>query len=111
MKILPNLNDIIMNPSKVYDLSAIEAGEMLAEVAGIQTMLMGRVLSGGVDPAVDKEDRLLSLDEAAKVLGMSEDWLYKNGKRLRLLVKVGGKNKYSSRSLQKYIQSCGNRSS
>jgi hypothetical protein len=104
MKTLPNFNDILSNPSRVADLSPVEAGEMLARVAGLQTVLMGRVLSGSNGRSVDNEDRLLSLKEAAKLLGMSEDWVYKNGKRLGLLVKIGGKNKYSYRKIQKYIK-------
>ncbi len=51
-----------------------------------------------------EEDRLLTADEAAKILGMSPDWLYRYAKRLPFTRKLGPKMlRFSSQGIQKYL--------
>ena len=49
-------------------------------------------------------DQLLLAEEAAKVLAVSEDWLYRNAKRLPFTRKLGPKMlRFSSLGIQKYL--------
>ena len=51
------------------------------------------------------EDRLLKIDEAAQVLGTSEDWLYHNWKKLPFAFKWSPRQlRFSQKGLQRYIE-------
>ena len=50
------------------------------------------------------EDRLLDTEEAAKLLGMSKDWLYRHAKKLPFTRKLGPKMlRFSYQGIQKYL--------
>ena len=50
------------------------------------------------------EDRLLDTAEAAKVLSVSEEWLYRNAKKLPFTRKLGHKMlRFSHLGIQKYL--------
>ena len=51
-----------------------------------------------------QQDRLLDAEEAAKVLSVSVEWLYRNAKRLPFTRKLGHKMlRFSSVGIQKYL--------
>lgn len=53
---------------------------------------------------VNTEDRLLEAAEAAKLLCVSEDWLYRHAKKLPFTRKLGPKMlRFSSVGIQKYL--------
>ncbi len=52
---------------------------------------------------VPKGDHLVDRKEAAKLLDVSEPWLYANWKRLPYARKVGNALKFSYAGIQKYI--------
>ena len=47
-------------------------------------------------------DENLSVDEAARRLGMSRDWLYHNAKRLPFKVRIGRKLLFSASGLERW---------
>jgi predicted DNA-binding transcriptional regulator AlpA len=50
------------------------------------------------------DDRLLTAEEAAKILSVSPDWLYRNSKRLPFTKKIHHKMiRFSLQGIQKYI--------
>ena len=50
------------------------------------------------------EDRLLETEEAAKVLAVSPDWLYRHAKKLPFTRKLGPKMlRFSSKDIDKYL--------
>lgn len=50
------------------------------------------------------EDHLLDAEEAAKLLAVSEDWLYRNSRRLPFTRKLGPKMlRFSYQGIQKYL--------
>ena len=50
------------------------------------------------------EDRLLTAEEAAKVLSVSQDWLYRNAQKLPFARKLGEKMlRFSSQGMQKWL--------
>jgi predicted DNA-binding transcriptional regulator AlpA len=51
-----------------------------------------------------EEDRLLTAEEAAKILGMSPDWLYRRAKQLPFTRRIHHKMlRFSYQGIQKYI--------
>jgi hypothetical protein len=71
-----------------------------AVVAAIAARLAQRGAQALGEPA---EDRLLDVDQAAAVLGISTDMLYGSPALKTLRVKVGGRVLFSARRLQAYI--------
>jgi excisionase family DNA binding protein len=52
------------------------------------------------------EDRLVSVEEAAELLGVSRDWLYRRASKLPFTRKLGPKMlRFSSIGIQKYLAS------
>ena len=52
----------------------------------------------------ERDDRLLTVHEAAVILGTSVDWLYRNSKKLPFTRRVSRKQlRFSERGIQKYI--------
>jgi len=50
------------------------------------------------------EDRLMAAEEAAKLLSVSEDWLYRHAKKLPFSRKLGPKMlRFSCRGIEKYL--------
>ena len=51
-----------------------------------------------------QQDRLLDAEEAARILSVSVEWLYRNSKRLPFTRKLGHKMlRFSSVGIQKYL--------
>jgi predicted DNA-binding transcriptional regulator AlpA len=78
--------------------------------------LLGQALLDAIRQAVREEiqalghhanghdDYLLDAEGAAKVLGVSEEWLYRNSKKLPFTRKLGPKMlRFSSEGIQKYL--------
>jgi predicted DNA-binding transcriptional regulator AlpA len=78
--------------------------------------LLGDAIFGAIRQAVREEiqavlgnghgdeDRLLDAEEAAEVLSVSPDWLYRRAKKLPFTRKLGTKMlRFSSQGIQKYL--------
>jgi excisionase family DNA binding protein len=50
-----------------------------------------------------KDDALLTVEQAARVLNCKPQWLYVNAKKLPFVRKVGGQLRFSSNDLQRWI--------
>jgi len=101
----PNLNDLMMNPARAQLLSAEEAGMMLAKLAGVQTVLMGRVLSSSGNGKESSEDTLLDVKQASERLNCTTDWLYRNSKKLPFTKRLSPRQlRFSSKGIDKYLK-------
>jgi len=83
---------------------------------GEALVLMGLVAAAQIkltailaDLPVAAEDRLLDVTEAAAKLGETPAWLYRHGRQLSFMVRVGGHVRYSSRGIAEFIARRGNR--
>ena len=55
--------------------------------------------------AIDRRERLLIIDEAAQVLSVSKDWLYRNAKKFGFVRKLGPKMvRFSESGLQNWLR-------
>jgi len=77
---------------------------LLAEVFGA---ILKPIIEQAVKEAINghkDEDRLVDAAEAAKILSVSVEWLYRNAKRLPFTRKLGHKMlRFSSVGIQKYL--------
>ena len=103
---IPSLNDIIAHPELAGLLSADVASALLVQVVSLQTVLLGQLLRerAGVTTAAKEEDRLLTVEKAAHKLGASEDWLYRNAKKLPFTVRNGRQVRFSERGIDRWIR-------
>ena len=85
------------------DINAIPREQIPALIAALAARMMTMPV-----PLADNrraEDRLLTVDEAAKKLAVTPEWLYRRGKRLGLAVKLGdGTLRFSNLELDAYIK-------
>lgn len=52
----------------------------------------------------NNNDKLLGVEEAAELLGVSRDWLYRNAKKLPFTKRLGPKMlRFSATGIQKYL--------
>ena len=77
---------------------------LLAEAFGA---ILKPIIEQAVKEAINghkDEDRLVDAEEAAKILSVSVEWIYRNAKRLPFTRKLGHKMlRFSSIGIQKYL--------
>lgn len=104
---------LIENPDRIPDLSRDRAAEFLTELAALGQKLENRILyriseESSSEPSPD--DRLLKVPEAAELLSVSPDWIYKRSDDLPFVRKIGPQTtRVSERGLQEHIRNDGPR--
>jgi excisionase family DNA binding protein len=104
---VPTLSEILTDPKRIADLPPRQALTMLAQLATLQAPLLARALASGGLSARDA-DELLTVNVAAKRLGLSTPWLYRHASRLPFTVRVGRQVRFSARRLEGYIEARAN---
>jgi predicted DNA-binding transcriptional regulator AlpA len=103
---VPTLNDLVSHPEQAKDLPVHVAADLLAQVASLQPLLLSRLYTGlsfGAKPTQD-DDRLLAVGEAAVLLGMTEDYLYRHADRFPFTVRPAPRQiRFSKSGIQRYI--------
>lgn len=99
----PSLDALAANPGQA-PLETIPA--LLMQLAALQTALAARLATGmnGHTAAAPAEDRLLSIAEAAALLNVSRDWLYRRAARLPFTVRLGRTLRFSAQGLARYLR-------
>ncbi len=89
-----SLDALSADLSRAQEVSPSAAGELLARLAGLQSLLLSRLLAGGVQTAApgSQEDRLLTIPEVAERLSVPRAYAYELARRGELpTVRVGKK--------------------
>ncbi len=94
-------------PERVSELSRAQLGELLSQTKSLEGAIFARLLTddhaGSGDESV-REDKLLTVDETAAMLGVTKGWVYRRGAKLGLAVKLGdGTLRFSRNTIQQYI--------
>ena len=66
--------------------------------------MAARLVATAQDLAVEAEDTLLTVEEAADRLGVSPDWLYRRTSQLPFVVRVGRHVRFSAKGIDRYIR-------
>lgn len=89
------------------ELPAEEIRALIGELARLQAVASLRLIAaagnGAARPADNQPDELLDVEEAARRLGTSEDFLYRK-KDLPFRVRVGKRLRFSAQGLERYIR-------
>jgi hypothetical protein len=98
---IPTLDEIARDPARATGLPILTVAALMAKCSAVQGVLATAAL---VSNSGAQDDHLLTVDEAAGILAVPSDWLYRHGKRLGLAVKLGdGTLRFSSAAIQKAI--------
>lgn len=104
----PTLTELAAHPEQATDLPPHVAAMLLAQMASLQTVLLSRLflgISADLRREEGGEDRLLLVDEASSMLGMTKDYLYKHADQLPFTVRPAPKQlRFSKLGIQKYIR-------
>ncbi len=104
---LPTLDDLARDPAKAQELPP-EARQALSlralTVLAVLATAPGEPASANGQGEAPAEDRLLTVEETARKLGMSEDWCYRQAKRLPFAVRIGRQLRFSERGIERYIR-------
>ncbi|MBI3458456.1 MAG: helix-turn-helix domain-containing protein [Candidatus Rokubacteria bacterium] len=105
---VPTLDELAGEPGQAAGLPLEAARALLARCAVVHGVLVARLLEapehGASAPQGGPEDRLLAVEEAAGMLAVSPDWLYRRAGRLPFTVRLGRTLRFSARGLERYIR-------
>lgn len=84
---IPDIQTLLVSPERIADLPAEEVPPLLAQLLGIFTALISRLLVAPLQQnnrnlTALLNDRLLTAEEAAPILGVSPRWLYRHADKL-----------------------------
>jgi hypothetical protein len=82
------------------ELPVAELPALLGQIEEIRVTALARLTAPGPAP---QSDELLDVDEAARKLGMSKDYLYRNHAALPFTRRMGKRLLFSSVGIEKYI--------
>lgn len=103
---LPTLDDLARDPARARDLPPEAARDLLAQLAPLQALLLAQAFrsSASANGQPDREDRLLTVKEAAQRLGVSADTIYRR-KPWPFEVRPSGRSRrFSSQGIDRYIR-------
>lgn len=104
---VPSLDEIA-NGQPLDDLAAPVISALYERVAVTEARLRARLLTRGLEavrPPANEPDRVLGIDDAAPILGMSVDFLYRNWAKLGLGYKdADGHVKFPLSKVQRHIR-------
>ncbi|OGA02879.1 MAG: hypothetical protein A3I00_05835 [Betaproteobacteria bacterium RIFCSPLOWO2_02_FULL_64_12] len=84
LAVVPSLDELAHDPARAATLTAEVKGAVILQVAAVLTALSTpTVPTNGARPEpAPTDDRLLTADEAAAILGVTPTWLYRHAKTL-----------------------------
>jgi len=92
------LDELVREPSRAAELAAPVRQQLALRCAAVLVALA----AVPIEDAPAGNDRLIDLDEASRILGISPATLRK--KRLPFRVKVGGSARFSRAGIERYIR-------
>ena len=98
-----SLNVIALDPSKAKALSAKQAQDMLFSVSGLIPVLLARTNQISSDSQLQKEE-FITVKDAAEIINMSTDWIYRKKGELPYVVKTGGSIRINRTLLNKHMK-------
>ena len=88
--------------SEQKDSVSTDLGQVLARI--IREAVKQELNSCTTQNPMDEADFLMTVEQAAKMLNVSEDWLYDRAKTFPFTIKLGPKMlRFSVKGLQKYL--------
>ncbi len=99
---IPTVAELIQDPAKAMTLPPETAKALWLDLLSLEKALAMRALMVVEKP--HQEDRLLTVEQAADILGKTTDWLYRRADDLPFTIREGRLLRFSHNGIQKYIQ-------
>lgn len=103
MPTVPSLAELVSQLDKVSEVPSEMIPAMLGDLEQLKAALWARLTVPSTNGAAS-DDRLLDVNEAAKKLGSSTDWLYRHAKKLPFTVRMGRPVRFSEAGIERYIR-------
>lgn len=103
----PNLSELLEHPNRVSALPPEAIPNLRGELAKLDTLLLMRVslaYFNGAGERCSEGDRLLDVNEAARKLGKSKDFLYRHAVKYPFTVRDGRSLRFSEQGIEKFIR-------
>lgn len=104
----PTLAELAADPDRLDRLPEEELPEVLAALRELEARVwirLNRPPEPNGTPELPTGDRMLKVEEAADVLGVTEDWLYDHADDLPFAVKLGPRTRrFSERGLYRWLE-------
>lgn len=101
---VPSLDELAADPTKAAALPAEARQALTLRAVAALAALAVAPAPVSPDPDTADGDRLLDVDEAARRLGVSPDWLYRRVAKLPFVVRLGRAVRCSAAGLDRYIR-------
>jgi excisionase family DNA binding protein len=103
---VPTLDSLATDPTQAQALSPDVARVLWTRCVLVQAALLPGLTAqnGEGAPAVPEADQLLTVEEAARRLGVSKDWVYRRAARLPFTVRLGSALRFSAQGLARYCR-------
>jgi predicted DNA-binding transcriptional regulator AlpA len=92
----------------VSRLTRAHCAALLAETKSLEGRLLARLLTSDENAAPETNgdgDKLLDVNQAAEMLSVTRQWVYRNGRNLNLVVELGkGTVRYSHAAILAYVR-------
>ncbi len=103
---LPTLDELAAHPERAQELPPEVARDLLLRLAPLQEALRLGALHADVNgqPEALAEERLLTVEEAARMLGCSKDHLYRHAAKYPFTVRLDSRLRFSARGIERFIR-------
>jgi hypothetical protein len=97
--------ELVSDPSRIREADPIQLPALLSQISAVTAAVAARLGILCVQRSADDADRLLKADEAASILNVSKDWLYKSDAAKLFRVRVAeGVVRFSHLGVQRFIE-------
>jgi hypothetical protein len=100
---VPTLDALVSEPAIFDTLSAPTQAAVYVQVAALEARLRAQLLAQRTAPAVAPRDHAVRIEEAAELLGMTLDFLYRNWQKLGGYKDDDGHVKFALYAIQRHI--------
>jgi len=107
VQVIPSLAELVAHPERVGELAPDQARRLLAQATTVAAMIATRLSSEPQRPepsAPSGSDRLLTAKEAAALLNLSTDFLYKSEAAKPFRVRIEGEVRFSLAGIERFIE-------
>ncbi len=97
-------NSYLEDPTLIDALKRAPLCDLLSQCRALEGRILARLFADQQHATSADGDKLLSVEDAAELLSVTKQFLYRNGRNLNLAVELGpGTLRYSQAAILKYI--------
>ena len=100
----PTAADLVADPSKLSSIDPAALPAILTQLSTLTAAVAARLTAQPPTQGPTTENRLLKADQAAALLNVSTDFLYRSDAAKPFRVKLGTEVRFSLRGIHQYIE-------